>query len=133
MFKNIDFHFDNNTSRDQLFVSNDNQMHEKTKTNIIDKIRLTDNILMNKGNDNSHSILDNNQFNDFLNNKKKIENTEEKNIYFIDHNPKRSSLLNKIDENIIIKHNSSLKKKKTFIFYVIKYKRTFIFFKLFSK
>ena len=112
MFKNIDFHFDNNTSRDQLFVSNDNQMHEKTKTNIIDKIRLTDNILMNKGNDNSHSILDNNQFNDFLNNKKKIENTEEKNIYFIDHNPKRSSLLNKIDENIIIKHNSSLKKKR---------------------
>ena len=111
MFKNIDFHFDNNTSRDQLFVSNDNQMNEKTKTNIIDKNRLTDNILMNKGNDNSHSILDNNQFNDFLNNKKKIENSEEKNIYFIDHNPKRSSLLNKIDENIIIKHNSSLKKK----------------------
>ena len=111
MFKTVDFHFDNNTSRDQLFVSNDNQMNEKPKTNIFDKIRLTDNI-MNKENDNSHSILDNNQFNDFLNNKKKIEDVEEKNIDFIDHNPKRSSLLNKIDENIIIKHYSSLKKKR---------------------
>ena len=80
-------------------------MNEKPKTNIFDKIRLTDNI-MNKENDNSHSILDNNQFNDFLNNKKKIEDVEEKNIDFIDHNPKRSSLLNKIDENIIIKHYS---------------------------
>ena len=132
MFKTVDFHFDNNTSRDQLFVSNDNQMNEKPKTNIFDKIRLTDNI-MNKENDNSHSILDNNQFNDFLNNKKKIEDIEEKNINFIDHNPKRSSLLNNIDDNIIIKHYSSLKKKKTFIFYVIKYKRSFIFFKLFNK
>ena len=111
MLKNVDFHFDNNTSRDQLFVSNDNQMNEKPKTNIFDKIRLTDNI-MNKENDNSHSILDNNQSNDFLNNKKKIEDIDEKNINFIDHNPKRSSLLNKIDENIIIKHYSSLKKKR---------------------
>ena len=93
MFKTIDFHFDNNTSRDQLFVSIDNRMNEKPKTNILDKIRLTDNILMNKENDNSNSLLDNYQFNDFMNNKK----------------------------------------KKTIIFYVIKYKRSFIFFKLFSK
>ena len=105
MFKTIDFHFDNNTSRDQLFVSIDNRMNEKPKTNILDKIRLTDNILMNKENDNSNSLLDNYQFNDFMNNKKKIE---DKTVLFI-------------------------KKKKTIIFYVIKYKRSFIFFKLFSK
>ena len=111
MFKTIDFHFDNNTSRDQLFVSIDNRMNEKPKTNILDKIRLTDNILMNKENDNSNSLLDNYQFNDFMNNKKKIEDKEEKSINFIDNNPKRSSLLNNIDDNIIIKQYSSLKKK----------------------
>ena len=112
MFKTIDFHFDNNTSRDQLFVSIDNRMNEKPKTNILDKIRLTDNILMNKENDNSNSLLDNYQFNDFMNNKKKIEDKEEKSINFIDNNPKRSSLLNNIDDNIIIKQYSSLKKKR---------------------
>ena len=49
MLKNVDFHFDNNTSRDQLFVSIDNRMNEKPKTNILDKIRLTDNILIQTG------------------------------------------------------------------------------------